>query len=54
MAKKIEEQKGSIHAGEKTSHMMTHAEKVQEAREQAALRRSGQTLTRHEPKSGRK
>ena len=54
MAKKVEEQKGPIHAAEKTSKMMTHPEKVKEAQSEAALRRSGQTLSLHEPKISRK
>lgn len=54
MSKKVEEQKGPIHAGEMTSKQMTHPQKLKEAFEQTALRRSGQTLTLHEPKTGRK
>lgn len=53
-ANKVEVQKGSIRPGERTSKMETHREKLSEANDQAALRRSGQTLTLHEPKSGRK
>ena len=50
MSKKVQEQKGPIHAAEKTSKMMTHSEKVRSAQSEAALRRSGQTLTLHVPK----
>lgn len=51
---KVERQKGPIRPDEKTSKMMTHPEKLREAQAEAALRRSGQTLTLHEPKSSRK
>jgi hypothetical protein len=50
MGNKVEIQKGPIHAGEKTSKMMTHPEKLTEAFDRAAKCRSGQTLTLHEPK----
>ena len=54
MGKKVQVQKGPIVADQPTYRSMTHAEKVREAHEQAAMRRSGSTLTLHEPKRGRK
>lgn len=54
MSKKVKEQKGPIRAGERTSKIKTHREKVDEAYDEAALRRSGQTLTLHEPKTSRR
>lgn len=54
MSKSVEKQKGPIKSDERTSKMMTHPEKVREAEDQAIMRRSGQTLKTHEPKSSRK
>lgn len=54
MSKKVEVQKGPIRADMKTSKMMTHHEKLKEAQSEAAMRRSGQELKFHEPKSSRK
>ena len=54
MSKKVEVQKGPIHAAERTSKMKLYSQKSELDREERDLRRSGQTLTLHEPKTGRK
>jgi hypothetical protein len=51
---KVEEQKGPIKAAQETRRHMTYPEKVREQMAENALRRSGQTLTLHEPKTSRK
>lgn len=52
---KVEIQKGSISPSKPpTLKMMTHAERVREQAGENALRRSGQTLTLHQPKVGKK
>lgn len=51
MSKKVEVQKGAIVADQMTSKHMTRSEKTREDMANNALRRSGQTLTLHEPKS---
>lgn len=51
---KVEVQKGPIESNPMTSKQMTFAQKVQEAREQAALRRHGQHTDLQEPKTRRK
>ncbi len=54
MSRKVEEQKGKIVADQPTMKQMTYPEKREQRREENALRRSGQTLTLHEPKTSRK
>ncbi len=54
MAKKVEVQKGKIIGNPPTMKQMTYPENVRERRDQMALRRSGQTMTLHEPKTGRR
>jgi hypothetical protein len=53
MSKKVEEQKGPIRCSEPTTKFMPWSEKLKEAKEEQALRRSGQTLTMHTPKTGK-
>ena len=53
MSKKVEVQKGQIKADQPTYRSMPWRDKLKEAREEQALRRSGQTLTLHEPKTGK-
>lgn len=53
-AMKVEVQKGPIIGNPPTMKQMTHREKVQEAREENALRRRGQHTDLHEPKTRRK
>lgn len=53
-ANKVEVQKGPIIGNPPTMKQMTHREKVQEAREENALRRHGQRTDLHEPKTRRK
>jgi hypothetical protein len=52
-SRKIEEQKGPIVAHQQTMRQMTYPQKCQQQREEDALRRSGQTLTLHVPKTGK-
>jgi len=47
---KVEIQKGAINPNPMTMKQMTHRETVAEQRQENALRRSGQTLTLHQPK----
>jgi len=55
MSRRIEEQKGPITPSRPpVEKMKTRAEKTSEDIEHNAIRRSGQTLTLHEPKTGRK
>jgi hypothetical protein len=54
MSKKVPVQKGSIDPNPMTMKQMTHPQKVAQAREEQALRRSGQTMTLHEPRSSKK
>ena len=51
---KVEIQKGNLQPAQPTLKTMTHSERVREQAAENALRRSGQTLTLHEPKTGRK
>lgn len=54
MSKKVEEQKGPIHCAEPTYRTMKYSQKVNERAEQLTMLRSAQTLTLHEPKTGKK
>lgn len=54
MARKVEEQKGPLKVRESNYRTQSYADKVSEAKEQLASRRSYQTLTPHEPKTSRK
>ena len=51
MSRKVPVQKGSIVADQMISKHMPRSEKTREDIEHNALRRSGQSLTLHEPKS---
>jgi hypothetical protein len=51
---KVEEQKGPIDPNPMTMNQQSHRQNVKEAIEQNALRRSGQTMTLHMPKTSRK
>lgn len=51
---KVEVQKGPIECSMPTSKFQTHQEKLAQANFDAALRRSGSTLSLHEPKKSRK
>ncbi|HEY5236114.1 MAG TPA: hypothetical protein VIJ14_08050 [Rhabdochlamydiaceae bacterium] len=53
-ANKVEVQKGANDARLKTQGTMTHHQAISQKTEENALRRSGQTLTWHEPKTSRK
>jgi hypothetical protein len=55
MSRKIEEQKGAINpSSPPTSKMQTYDERVASTRAENALRRDGQTLSLHIPKTGKK
>ena len=54
MSRKIPVQKGNIVSDMPTMRTQTHTQNVKERAEQMALRRSGQTMTTHEPKTSRK
>lgn len=51
---KVEIQKGNVNPAQPTLKTMTHSERVREQAAENALRRSGQTLTLHEPRVSKK
>lgn len=51
---KIEIQKGAINPNPQTMKQMSFTEKVTEQKQENALRKHGQTLDLHEPKTSRK
>lgn len=53
-SKKVEEQKGPIVAHQETMRQMTYPEKVRQQKEENGMRRGYQSLTLHEPKTGKK
>lgn len=54
MSRRVEIQKGPIEANPETINQQTYSQRVRQAVEEGKLRRSGQTLTLHEPKTGKK
>jgi hypothetical protein len=51
---KVPIQKGAINANQKTMKTMTHSEKVNERAGQLKTLKSGQSLTLHTPKTGKR